>query len=400
MLLSIGLISLLSLGIVSTENVENNDFLVEEIVEARETYSSTFLTSRNTYLSFYYGTPINGIDSIANNDESIPLDRYSGTSYIQNKYFEIGSSSTYSTNLQVGKSPLLDENGNHPVYQTVYGLTLPSIDLSYYTIRSAGLCLKKQSGYLNSVLSYKVNSPSYSNINGLSSNSLSYAGVVSLSSSFSTVDITDEVHDILLSSVSNELNILLLSNENNKTCYLYGVDASGINAPYFFIEYDNFGNARDYYEPSSSVNCYGYSLYMNSGRDIDSNLMSAFGTTDVYYGGNINPDVIDALETILINDGCTNVESISSYNSLINSNQRRIAFRMKLANLNGQGTQKKYDGGYHFMWQCSEGGWAEKSGFLNGQYGYYSNVNKPDSNSGWPSVYSMCPTYYFAVTKS
>lgn len=395
MFFSIFLTSIMSISAINSSLEEaDNSFIDHEVMSLKEKNSVTYLTKRGSYITFYSG------ESEIENYEQENVAQYSnyGPSYIQAKSFEIGSTNTNNSLLIVGKSQIVNPlNGQSPEYDTVFSLFLPNIDTTYYSIREAGFAFRKQSGQLSNVSAYKVNSPSYDLIDGTSTITKSFLSFVSLSSNYSFLDITTEVINCLDNSQSS-ITVLLQSISSNQMCYLYNLNSQ--YAPYFYIEYDNFGATREYFEPTSLVNCYGYSLFMNSGKNINQNLDNAFGTNDIYNGGYINPSVVNVLIAILTNDGCTNVVSINSYDSLINSNQRRIAFRMELININGQGTLKRYGGDYHFMWQCLDGGWAEKFGFFDGTYGHSSALDRPNYNSNWPTNYQSCPTYYFAISKN
>lgn len=394
MIFSIFLTSIISISAINSSTKEvDNSFIDHKVMSLKEKNSSTYLTKRGSYISFYSG------ESEIEDNEQNSITQYSnyGPSYIQGKSFEIGSTNTNNSLFIVGKSQIVNPFNNQlPEYNTVFSLLLPNIDTTYYSIREAGFAFKKQSGQLNNVSAYQVVSPSYDSINGTSIIEKEFLSFVSLGSTYAFLDITSTVIDCINSQDSN-LTILLQSISNSQMCYLYNLNSQ--YAPYFYIEYDNFGTTREYYEPTGLVNCYGYSLFMNSGKDINQNLLNAFGTSDIYNSGQINTDVVNALVSILIHDGCTNVMPISSFDSLINSNQRRIAFRMKLDNINGQGTQKKYGGDYHFMWQCLDGTWAEKFGFFDGAYGHSSSLNHPNYNTSWNISYQSCPTYYFAISK-
>ena len=398
MLLSTILVSILSLGVISNVDLDE-DFLKEEIIEAREECSTTFLTRKGTYISFYYGEPIFERND---NNELVPIEEkeeqtrttgsYTGSTYISNKYFEVGYSTTYTSSLFLGKSSIQDPYGNTPEYQTVYGLTLPIFDTAHYTIRDAGFVLKRKSGSLSSALAYKVNSPTYPNINGTATISKSLIGLVTLSSSYSTLDISDEVNAVISSSSTTSLNILLAGTANNGTCYLYRATDGISNRPYFYIEYDNYGIAPAYWETfSENFNCFAYALgrdYMSTGlTNFASNLDDALGQTLI----DINSLANIALPLIRYQFS-NNAVQISTYDSVISSNQRRVAFRVSVNN------SGKYDDDYHFVIQCADGGWACKYGtspstYYPGESSVYTNEATIWNMHGYNSV-----TLYFATT--
>ena len=78
MLLSSLLVSILSLGVVSNIDVDE-EYLKEEIIEAREECSATFLTKKGTYISFYYGEPIFERND---NNEFVPIEEREDVEYM------------------------------------------------------------------------------------------------------------------------------------------------------------------------------------------------------------------------------------------------------------------------------------------------------------------------------
>lgn len=387
---------MLSMTIASSPGQE--DLLKQEVVELREECSSTYLTKRNTYISFYYGSPIYYLDETNN---YLPLENqdskfnrttnsYSGASYINNKYFQVGYSNIYTSSLMVGKSSLIGPNGLTPEYQTVYGLTLPNINTNIYSIRSAGFVFKRKSGTLSNLQIYNVNSPTYPYINGSASLSKTYINSISISTSYSTLDITDEVVSTLSIS-SYSLNLLLVGTTNNSTCNLYKADDNISSRPYFYIEYDNYGNTIDYYDGSSTlINCFGYALFQPYGRNIHNDLQS-FGLTD----SNCE-SVMQSFFSYYSNlFDVSDIYRITSYNSQIPSSYRRIAFRFYIDN-NGA-----YTSGYHFMWQHLGGGWADKSGFEL-YYGHDNDEDAPEKSSHWMSNNGEYNSdlYYFAIQQT
>ena len=385
MFISSIIISLLSLGIVASNPLMQSTFLKEEVIKLRKENSQTYITNRGTYLSFYCGTSNNDIETINSS-----LTESYNSSYISGKSFEVGSSVVNNSLMIIGDSQILNPvNNQTPVYNTVFNLTLPSIDASYYSIREAGFLFKKQSGQLSNIAAYKVNSPLYSEINGISSIDKDFISFVHLSSSYSVLDITNVIIESL-NDQSNDLAILFQGISSNQMCYLYPCGSQ--YSPSFYIEYDNYGSAREYFE-ISTTNCMGYALYANS-QIIFTNYIP---TNSLFYDIDLSENTqyaINIISYVLGCCGCNNIQYIQSYNSLILSSQRRIAMRFLLDN------SGKYAGDFHFMWQTKNGDWAVKPGF--GECNLFNGEDAPLYDNNWRrglnETYNS-QTYYFAIEK-
>ncbi len=398
MLFSFLCISSLVLGATPLNCNANDTFIEREIIEARETFSSTFLTNKGTYVSFYFGEPINYSDEFNKIEEKIDNDslrtdsNYSGSSYIDNKYFQVGYPETYNTDLLVGKSLILDPNGQTPEYRVVYGLNLPGFDTAHYTIRSAGFSFKRKAGTLSSVLAYKINSPSFASINGVSSLSKDFIANISLSSNYSTIDITEEVRNTI-SYVTSPMNLLLVGTSNNSYCSLYKNSDGNNCRPYFYIEYDNYGIAPSYnaLALNTNTNCLGFILNYN--QIIDINLQLATDLSNNSIINSSNNTFFDYYENMII--GIVNSQTSSFHlstskhinlNQPITINSRRAIMRLKINNY-------KYNGDYHFMCECNDGTWAEKMG--TGLSGQYSSLSIAEANWG---LYNS-PTIHLLLTE-
>ena len=384
MVFSLFIVSILSISLNPSFGLqeENNSFLKEEIVELRSDYSSTFLTNRGTFISFYFGES----NLLDDTDDDVPTRNNYGQSYINAKTIEIGSSYCDNSQLIVGESQIINPiNGTTPVYNSVFELLLPSINTSYYSIRNAGFAFKKQSGQLSSLVAYKVTSPSYSLLDGTSSiNKISISTMYLSSFSYDYLNLTNVINDCCSNS-NTSLTLLFEGTTHNQTCYLNGLNSS--YPPYFYIEYDNYGSARNYYETSGNINCMGYALYENSWLEFTNYVPLGFNSMNLASNFNYSANVIaDVLE----NYGCSNVQNIALYDSLIEQAQRRIAFRFRL---NQDGT---YGSDFHFMWQTKTGSWAAKLG--SGNFVESFNVNAPELDSTWLGYYNS-QTYYFAIEK-
>lgn len=134
----------------------------------------------------------------------------------------------------------------------------------------------------------------------------------------------------------------------------------------------NYGAAWPY-TPSTSalVNCYGYAA--NFGWLLDP------GDIYYYYGSPIEDgDSVNTVATYVLQD-LTRARRpsriINSATATVNSNEYRMALRVG---------QDSYTYDYHFMLQCSDGGWCEKQGDANSIYD--GNIN--------PSTFSWNLYYY------
>lgn len=342
-------------------NIENGDFTLD------------FMFNLNDY-----------VDLSFEQEQQLMYTNYSGTSYIQTKYYQEGYSTTYNSSLLVGNSSVLDPLGNPTIYKIAIGITLPSLPTGTHSISNAGLVLKRKSGNLSSLLIYKTSGISFANINGTASFSSSYFNSATISGTLFTTDLLSEVIDDYNNSVSS-FNFIVSGGQSNKTCYIYPQSSSSYQ-PYYYIGFSssrgNTVSSRD--GSSTQINCLGYALNISSGSTITSGLTGA--------------TVINAptkMIAALLNDSNHNlidVYQISSYQDLISSNYRIIAFRLKMT-ANSAGVLI-YSGDYHFRWQTSDGYWGEKYGYSN-QFGYL-NVLNITSDSQWPSAYNS-PTYYLAI---
>ena len=295
-----------------------------------------------------------------NHDDSDPLgDRSaSGTQYcsIANKYFEMGSSSTNSgTTLTVGKSALF---GMQSEFRAAFNITLPTIDLNYYKIESAGFIVTRQSGALSSLNCYKVDGVSYANLNGMSSPTLTYAD----STYISGVSFAFDLSDLVLEAYENEqssVTLLLQGFEQNKVANIASISAA-TGFPRFFVEYSNYGSATPYDLSIDGTidhitNCMGYA-YDGPGHyaDIENELYASFQGQFVTYS-TLSAAFIYAMANAQI-PSLPSYRILSSYDALIATNERRIAFRV------GVSPEGKYNRQYHFMRQDSDGSWSLKEG--------------------------------------
>ncbi len=377
MISSLLLSALFSISCISS----NSSFLLEEnVFEYVENMSSsdmkTYQIGTNKYVSFFYYSEVE-------RDEPDRQSGNYGNSYIQNKYFVVGSSSTNTgTTLTVGHSSIMGMNGEYLEYKTVFGLDLSSFP-SHSLITEAGLLVTKSSGLLNTVYCYVAENISYANINGITSYTSTYACVSTVTNNKLSFDLTDEVIDTLEGN-GTSLNIVLEGQEANKLIYLKSTTSNA--QPVLFVGYNYYGDASSYVycNAGTSVNCLGYARYSYDSVDINSDLSSAFGNNVVTYAKLANEGF-----QVIQNYFSQSARVISSYNSNIYSYERRLVFRVKL-----DSTCRFYAGDFHFMCQCSDGGWAEKCGSSSSQYS--SLEDYPEYNFNWYGGTMLSATLYFA----
>jgi hypothetical protein len=126
---------------------------------------------------------------------------------------------------------------------------------------------------------------------------------------------------------------------------------------------------------------------INQNIDINDQLSIALGNTIV------DDDVMQSTINNKIKNifGANYYRLISSCNSPIYQNERRIAFRLKLT------SQYHYGGDYHFVCQCNDGSWAAKLGF--GDIIHYESVDAPETNSDiWGNGLYNSSTLYFSYS--
>ena len=311
---------------------------------------------------------------------------------------EIGTTNIDQTLLMVGHSQFVNPaTGLTAEYQTAFNLSLPNLNLNYISIRDAGFAVKKQSGQLTSLAAYTVYSPSYALLDGNSVPSKDFISYLSFGLSYASLDITDEIIDAYESS-SSSLTILLQSTATTGLCYLYGVNGL-ISSPYYYIEYDNYGSARPFFNCDDyNINCMGYALYSNSWLSFTDYLPSNTTFFNVNLFNNPLSCVAD-ISYVLNCCMCDNIDYISSYSSIIESTQRRIALRFLLSE--DHPNYGFYNWNFHFMWQTNNGSWAAKSGNAT-TCSLFAELNAPDVQDNWilsNGIYYNSQTYYFAIEK-
>ena len=356
-----------------------------EIEELRTPYSSTFQTSYGTYITCY---------SSSDNSLKEEQDRYNGSyqDIIQNKYYIIGSSNTYSGNtLKVGKDPLVNGNGTNDVYHTAVCISLYSLPDNSYVIANAGFRFHKESGSLNYMTCCQITTPNlyFSYINGNTNYSSVYVDSCYASqqgsSYFFDFDVTSPIVDARNSN-SQFINLVFQGTSDFKTANLYSNSSS--YKPFFYIEYySRYGNARPYMfvDQTSNMNCHGYVRYM---QFIDQNSLFPLNVNNCNLSSSMNPVIQQAFGNLHVTYNLmqntifpvlcpffnpNHLRIINSYNGYINANERRIAFRVKVDSYN------RYSGYYHFIAECDDGTWACKFG--SGPTDHTSSSGDPSNDS-------------------
>ena len=159
-----------------------------------------------------------------------------------------------ASTLLVGSSSLLDPYGNTPEYRVAFGLNLPPI-LSNTSV-SGSFYFKKQSGTLSSVRLHRAKNIAYSDINGIASYSTSFIGTASLGINYTSIDVTKKLIDAYTAGASS-LNIIVSEVGSNATSYLYTNYSS--YAPYFAVEFADYGSTQNYFVPPSYTCLHGIS---------------------------------------------------------------------------------------------------------------------------------------------
>lgn len=151
----------------------------------------------------------------------------------------------------------------------------------------------------------------------------------------------------------------------------------------------NYGSAWAYIsESTTEINCYGYASKFNSflnPGDICYNYKSPISD-----GG--TPDVDKVASYVLKDMQKVNRPSriISSPSAHVNPDEYRVALRV------GE-QQDMYD--YHFMLQCSDGGWCTKAGQTPSEYLGMINPSNYSWDLGPIKNFYNSKTVYFAIKK-
>lgn len=318
-------------------------------------------------------------------NESIVLDN--SNSVIRDKYVTLGmSGSTESSVLLAGSDRLqfVDQNNNLVTakYVTIIEIDFPDIKPNY--IVSAKIGIEKNTTTSNAnrnpdiTLSKVTSNIDYDNFEGTTSFANTQIATGNGTASNYLFDITS----LIVSSVSSDSK-LLLTIEGSETGYasFYSTESNHTSSPYVSFEVTEnglggtlYGDAPSYVQvDSQNVNCFGYALLQNQ-------WVTMSLTSKVY------TNVYNEVKFVVESYGYE-IREIDSYNSDIYPDERRIAFRYDIKDLNC----------WHFVRQNSDGSWSAKLG--SGNCGQYSITVNPDSDSMW-NMYAGLQgkgTHYYAI---
>lgn len=312
------------------------------------------------------------------------------SAYIQDKYFEVGSYSCVEDTslLTIGKSNILgfDQFGNpyNPEYKAVFELTLPTFSTGVPHYLNISLNIKYSSGTLNSLYAYEVTNKTYSEMNGVTSYSKKYLGIMSKSGYFYSLEYRTTYNEI--TSLNNKLVLVLEGHVNNSLAHVFANES--LYSPSLLTDHHSIygsSTAYNYIASGNQPNCYGYVLKKTIGLDIGT-LPSNSSLP------NLEPD--NYVANMVISDlGAKGFvgRRIDAYNSYIDSSERRIAMRYSV---NSGGNF----GFYHFMKECSDGRWADKNGLSASEVHDYGENPNNTTCSNW-AFYSSS-VIYFAIQYS
>lgn len=314
-------------------------------------------------------------------NESIVLD---SSSFIRDKYITVGmNGSTESSALLAGTDRLqfVDPNNNLVAaqYITIIEIDLPDINSSY--VVSSNFYFSKNTTTTNSnrnpniSLNKITSNIDYDNIEGTTSFNRTLIGT-GLGSLYSyCFDITNYV----VSSIdSNGKLLLTIEGSLNGYASFYSTNSNSMFSPYLTLEVTPnalggtlFGDAPAYVEVDKGItNCFGYVLLAD--HIVDMKLTSG-----------IYSNVFEVIEQIIKSYGYE-VRQISSYDSDIYADERRIAFMYNPRNLSE----------WHFMMQNSDGGWSSVQGYDGFCVQHSSN---PSNTNMWGALGEYGLLYYYAL---
>ena len=320
-------------------------------------------------------------------NESIVLDRDS--TIIRDKYVTLGvNGSTESSVLLAGTDQLqignpMNGSLSSASYVTVLELDFPDINHDYLVSASFGISKSTTTTSSNRNPTITLNKVTSGNTYDSFSGTTSYSKTRIATGLSTLTDYSFDISDYALDCINNGSK-LLLTVEGSSSGYasFYSTESGNSSCPFVSIEVTEnvlgatlYGDAPAYIgEDSKQVNCFGYVLLKNYG--IDLNLTSRDYST-----------VYNEIKNKVEIRGCE-IREITSYNSDIYSDERRIAFRYSTLDLSK----------WHFVMQHCDGSWSGKAG-QNGQSGQYASNITPEDNTMW-TMYSELynkTTHYYAI---
>ena len=317
-------------------------------------------------------------------NESIVLDRDS--TIIRDKYVTLGvNGSTESSVLLAGTDQLqignpMNGSLSSASYVTVVELDFPDINHDYLVSASFGISKSTTTTNSNRNPTITLNKVTSGNTYDSFSGTTSYTKTRIATGLSTLTDYSFDISDYALDCINNGSK-LLLTVEGSSSSYasFYSTESSNSSCPYICILVTEnalgaalFGVARAYIGVGGP-NCFGYVLQKSYEIGID------LGYGNYSYVYNSIKDAVEARDY--------SIREISSYNSDIYSDERRIAFRYNTLPQS-----------WHFVMQHCDGSWSGKAG-KDGQSGQYAINITPNEIDMW-SMYSELhnkTTHYYAI---
>ncbi|MDD7374891.1 MAG: hypothetical protein SPJ18_01085 [Bacilli bacterium] len=319
-------------------------------------------------------------------NESIVLDRDS--TIIRDKYVTLGvNGSTESSVLLAGTDQLqignpMNGSLSSASYVTVVELDFPDINHDYLVSASFGISKSTTTTSSNRNPTITLNKVTSGNTYDSFSGTTSYTKTRIATGLSTLTDYSFDISDYALDCINNGSK-LLLTVEGSSSSYasFYSTESSNSSCPYVSIEVTEnvlgatpYGDAPAYTQVGiGGPNCFGYVLQKSYEIGID------LGYGNYSYVYNSIKDAVEARDY--------SIREISSYNSDIYSDERRIAFRYNTLPQS-----------WHFVMQHCDGSWSGKAG-KDGQSGQYAINITPNEIDMW-SMYSELhnkTTHYYAI---
>ena len=317
-------------------------------------------------------------------NESIVLDRDS--TIIRDKYVTLGvNGSTESSVLLAGTDQLqignpMNGSLSSASYVTVVELDFPDINHDYLVSASFGISKSTTTTNSNRNPTITLNKVTSGNTYDSFSGTTSYTKTRIATGLSTLTDYSFDISDYALDCINNGSK-LLLTVEGSSSSYasFYSTESSNSSCPYVSIEVtENVLGATLYGDAPAYIgiggpNCFGYVLQKSYEIGID------LGYGNYSYVYNSIKDAVEARDY--------SIREISSYNSDIYSDERRIAFRYNTLPQS-----------WHFVMQHCDGSWSGKAG-KDGQSGQYAINITPNEIDMW-SMYSELhnkTTHYYAI---
>ena len=267
-------------------------------------------------------------------------------------------------------------------YVTVVELDFPDINHDYLVSASFGISKSTTTTSSNRNPTITLNKVTSGNTYDSFSGTTSYTKTRIATGLSTLTDYSFDISDYALDSINNGSK-LLLTVEGSSSSYasFYSTESSNSSCPYVSIEVTEnvlgatpYGDAPAYTQVGiGGPNCFGYVLQKSYEIGID------LGYGNYSYVYNSIKDAVEARDY--------SIREISSYNSDIYSDERRIAFRYNTLPQS-----------WHFVMQHCDGSWSGKAG-KDGQSGQYAINITPNEIDMW-SMYSELhnkTTHYYAI---